>query len=251
MADQPRHEPLEASGFFRDGRSARQLVPGTIARGYLRDDPILFTGRAGTSQAAPSDQGAAPTDTGGQTGREGAGDVGATEDAPTGQAGRQGQVGQEQTTEGGQERGSIIPGGGEQGQQPGQQQAGQEGEAPAELFPFPITLEVLELGRERYNIYCAVCHDRVGTGQGVIVQRGFSRPPSLHIERLREAPVGHYFDVITNGWGAMPNYGYMIPVRDRWAIIAYIRALQLSQNATIEDVPPEQRDQLASEEQRP
>jgi mono/diheme cytochrome c family protein len=116
-------------------------------------------------------------------------------------------------------------------------------------FPFRITGEVLERGQERFNIYCAVCHDRVGTGNGRIVQRGYVKPPSYHIERLRKAPVGHFFEVITHGHGGMPDYGTQIPPRDRWAIIAYVRALQESQNSRIEDVPADERKRL--EEARP
>ncbi|MCI0402198.1 MAG: cytochrome c [Acidobacteria bacterium] len=106
-------------------------------------------------------------------------------------------------------------------------------------FPFPVDRAVLERGRDRYNIYCAPCHDRVGNGNGVIVLRGYRQPPSLHIDRLRNAPVGHHFDVMTNGLGAMPDYAAQVNVRDRWAIAAYIRALQLSQRATTAEVPPE------------
>ncbi len=113
-----------------------------------------------------------------------------------------------------------------------------------ETFPFPITRRVLERGRERYDIFCAPCHGRDGYGEGMIVQRGFRQPPSFHTDRLRRAPVGHFFDVITNGFGTMYSYASRIPPEDRWAIIAYIRALQLSQNATLEDVPPAERRRL-------
>ena len=106
----------------------------------------------------------------------------------------------------------------------------------SELFPFPITEEVLRRGHERFDIYCSPCHDRVGTGQGVIVRRGMKRPPSLHITRLKEAAPGHFFNVITNGFGAMFSYSARINPEDRWAIAAYIRALQLSQGATAGDV---------------
>ncbi len=164
MRDQPRYEPLEASSFFEDGRSARPLVPGTVARGHLRTDAHLYTGKSG---------------------------------------------------------GTLV-----------------------DTFPFPITREVLEEGREQYNIFCSPCHDRVGNGQGMIVQRGFRPPPSFHIARLREAPVGHFFDVITNGFGAMYPYAERIPPRKRWAIVAYIRALQLSQHATLADVPEDERHRL-------
>lgn len=113
-----------------------------------------------------------------------------------------------------------------------------------ETFPFPITRRVLERGRERYDIFCAPCHGRDGYGEGMIVQRGFRQPPSFHTDRLRRAPVGHFFDVITNGFGTMYSYASRIPPEDRWAIIAYIRALQLSQHATLEDVPPAERRRL-------
>jgi mono/diheme cytochrome c family protein len=104
-------------------------------------------------------------------------------------------------------------------------------------FPFPITRAVLEHGRNRYMIYCVVCHDPLGTGQGKIVERGYTPPPSYHSERLRAVPVGHFYEVITNGYGSMPEHKQQIPPRDRWAIAAYIRALQLSQHFAIADLP--------------
>jgi hypothetical protein len=164
MAEQPRYDPLEASTFFADGQSARPLIPGTVARGYLREDTELYTGKSGKDFT--------------------------------------------------------------------------------HTFPFPVTQAVLERGRERYDIFCSPCHDRTGSGMGMIVRRGYTPPPSFHQDRLREAPVGYFFDVITNGFGAMPDYAAQIPPRDRWAIIAYIRALQLSQQATLEDVPAEERAKL-------
>ncbi|MFN0152630.1 MAG: c-type cytochrome [bacterium] len=124
---------------------------------------------------------------------------------------------------------------------------GKTGAEFAKTFPFPVTREVIERGRERFNIYCTPCHDHVGAGNGMIVQRGFRKPSSFHIPRLQEAPAGYYFDVMTNGFGAMQSYASMVPVRDRWAIVAYIRALQLSQNATLADVPPSEAAQLVSE----
>jgi mono/diheme cytochrome c family protein len=105
-------------------------------------------------------------------------------------------------------------------------------------FPFPITREILDRGQERFNIYCSPCHGVLGDGKGMIVNRGFRPPPTYHQDRLRTAPLGHFFDVITNGFGAMPDYSMQIPPHERWAIIAYIRALQLSQNANVADVPP-------------
>lgn len=110
------------------------------------------------------------------------------------------------------------------------------GGATMTSFPFPVTKVVLDRGKERYEIYCAPCHGKTGAGDGMIVRRGFSQPPTYHQDRLREAPVGHYFDVITNGFGAMYPYASKVSPEDRWAITAYIRALQLSQNATSADV---------------
>ena len=121
---------------------------------------------------------------------------------------------------------------------------GKIGGVVADIFPFPITRTDLERGRERYNIYCTPCHDYTGSGQGMIVQRGFQRPPSYHIDRLRQAPVGHFFAVMTSGYGAMYSYASRVSPEDRWRIAAYIRALQLSQNATLNEVPESERHQL-------
>ncbi len=110
--------------------------------------------------------------------------------------------------------------------------------------PLAVTRELLLRGRERFDIFCSPCHGRVGDGSGMVVQRGLRRPPSYHIDRLKDAPDGYYFDVITNGFGAMPSYASRIPVRDRWAITAYIRILQLSQAAKIGDVPPAESKRL-------
>lgn len=158
MHDQPRFKPLARSDFYADLRSARPPVEGTVARGELRDDSYLYSGKLGND--------------------------------------------------------------------------------PGDYMPFPVTAELLARGQQRYDIYCAPCHSRVGDGNGVIPSRGFPRkPPSYHIERLRKAPLGYFFDVITNGFGSMPDYASQIAPRDRWAIVAYIRALQLSQGATRADVP--------------
>ena len=118
---------------------------------------------------------------------------------------------------------------------------GKVGTSPGDYMPFVVTEDVLARGRERFNIYCSPCHSRLGDGNGMIPQRGFRHPPSYHTERLRKAPLGYFFDVMTNGFGAMPDYASQIPPRDRWCIVAYIRALQLSQNATMTDVPAGQR----------
>jgi hypothetical protein len=118
---------------------------------------------------------------------------------------------------------------------------GKIGNNPGDYMPFPVTDAVLARGRERFNIYCTPCHSRLGDGNGMIVQRGFRQPPSYHTDRLRKAPLGYFFDVMTNGFGAMPDYASQIPPRDRWCIVAYIRALQLSQNATVADLPTGQK----------
>jgi mono/diheme cytochrome c family protein len=164
MHDQPSYSPYEASSFFADGQSARPLVAGTVPRGHLNDDPLLYTGKENGENAM--------------------------------------------------------------------------------VFPFPITEQVMARGQERFDIYCAPCHGRTGQGDGMIVRRGYRRPPSIAADRLRDEPVGHFFDVITNGFGAMPDYAVQIKVTDRWAIVAYLRALQLSAHATLEDVPAAERDKL-------
>jgi mono/diheme cytochrome c family protein len=164
MHVQPKYKPLAPTSFFDDGRSERPVVPGTVARGHLQIDELLYTGKV---------------------------------------------------------NGAL-----------------------AETFPFPITRWDLARGQERYNIFCSPCHGQLGDGQGMIVQRGFPPPPSYHEDRLRQAPVGHFFDVITNGYGRMYSYASRVSPEDRWRIIAYIRALQLSQHATVNDVPESDREQL-------
>jgi mono/diheme cytochrome c family protein len=165
MHDQPRYKPLAKSDFFGDERSARPLVEDTVARGHLRDDSLLFTGKAGADFA--------------------------------------------------------------------------------DTFPFRVDAAVLRRGQDRFGIYCTPCHGQVGRGDGAVVRRGFRiKPANLHVDRLRQKPAGYFFDVITNGFGAMQDYSAQIGVEDRWAIVAYVRALQLSQNARIEDVPPAHRGEL-------
>lgn len=177
MQDQPKMKPYRSSTFFRDSLSSRRPVEGTIARGLLKTDKELFTGKkaqaAGAPQATPA--GPQPAGTSGSVGNAAA----YPDDVTT--------------------------------------------------FPFPITLEVMARGKQRYEIFCSACHGLTGYGDGIVVRRGFRRAASYHDDRLRQAPVGHFFDVITNGWGAMPSYASQVPVNDRWAIIAYVRALQLSQ----------------------
>lgn len=166
----PRYDPFSPSTFFPDGRSERPLVPGTVARGHLRTDELLYTGRIN----------------------------------------------------------------------------GQ----PANEFPFPITKADLKRGQQRYDIYCTPCHDYTGSGEGMIVRRGFPAPPSYHTAKLMNAPAGHLFDVMTNGYGTMFSYADRVSVKDRWRIAAYIRALQLSQDATLNDVPASERLKLMTDKEK-
>jgi mono/diheme cytochrome c family protein len=164
MHDQPKYSAFEKTTFFPDGSSARTPIAGTVARGDLRDDSVLYTGK--------------------------------------------------------------------------------EAEQSATMFPIAVDEHVMARGQERFNVYCSPCHGRTGEGDGMIVQRGFSRPPSLLEPRLRDVPPGHFFEVITNGFGAMPDHAAQIKPADRWAIAAYIRALQLAGSATIDDVPAAERSKL-------
>jgi mono/diheme cytochrome c family protein len=164
MHDQPKYQPLEESSFFGDLQSSRAPVPGTVARGQLNDDALLYTGKADGADAT--------------------------------------------------------------------------------VFPFHVDERVMSRGQERFNIYCTPCHGQTGLGDGMIVRRGYRHPPSLADARLREAPAGHFFDVVTNGFGAMPDYAAQITPADRWAIVAYVRALQLSAHATLAEVPATERGRL-------
>jgi mono/diheme cytochrome c family protein len=113
--------------------------------------------------------------------------------------------------------------------------------APVTTNPLPLSRDTMLRGQERFNIYCSPCHDRVGSGEGMIVQRGYKQPPTFHSDRLRGVPDGYFFQVMTNGFGMMPSYAAQVPAHDRWAIVAYIRALQFSQHATVADVPASER----------
>jgi len=123
---------------------------------------------------------------------------------------------------------------------------GKQGTMPVDVLPVAVTPALLRRGQQRYGIYCTPCHGQTGRGDGMVVQRGYRRPPSFHIDRLRNEKTGYFFDVITSGFGAMPDYAAQVTVADRWAIVAYLRALQLSENARLEDVPADRRDALAS-----
>ena len=114
---------------------------------------------------------------------------------------------------------------------------GKVGNATVKELPFPVDAAVLDRGQERFNIYCAPCHDATGSGKGLVVQRGYRQPPSFHEDRLRNADAGYFFDTMTSGFGVMPDYRMQLSARDRWSVVAYIRALQLSQHAAAADVP--------------
>jgi mono/diheme cytochrome c family protein len=121
---------------------------------------------------------------------------------------------------------------------------------PVEAFPFAVSAAVMARGHERFDIFCSPCHGRTGAGDGMIVLRGYRKPPTFHQDRLRQAAPGYTFDVITNGFGAMPDYAQQIPVQDRWAIAAYLKALQRSQNATLGQVPADARAALEAPDKR-
>ncbi len=204
MADQPCYKPLDPSGDSSHGLSARAPAPGTVARGHLHTDWALFTGRAAPPIVPTTQTGSGDSQTNGSGAAAGG-------DRPTGAA----EVSAAQLAQ----YKDVV-----------------------DEFPMPVTREFVEHGQQRFMIYCAVCHDPLGTGDGKIVERGYTRPPSYHIDRLRSAPVGHFFRVISQGYGSMPSYGSQIPVSDRWAIVAYIRALQLSQHVPEGDVTAEERE---------
>jgi mono/diheme cytochrome c family protein len=125
-------------------------------------------------------------------------------------------------------------------------QTGKVNGEPVNTFPFAITKADLDRGEERFNIFCTPCHGKTGEGNGMVVQRGYRQPPTYHSDRLREAPVAYFFDIMTNGFGVMPDYRSQIPVEDRWRIVAYIRALQLSQHASAADIPADELRRLES-----
>lgn len=204
MQDQPRYEAYEASKFFKDGLSSRPLVEGTVPRGYLREDTHLYTGKKSAGGQSQSGHSASAPTTASNSNSGAALAAGAQSSSTSGAA--------------------MFP-------------------DDVDTFPFPVTKEVVARGQERYQIFCSMCHGATGAGDGMVVRRGFKQPPSYYTEDLRNAPVGHFFDVITNGWGSMPRYSQQIPVQDRWAIIAYIRALQLSHPAIEPDKSKQARPQ--------
>jgi mono/diheme cytochrome c family protein len=172
MHRQYRIKPFRGSALFADGSSARPLPPGTVPRGFLRDNRAFWAGQ------------------------------------------------------------------------------GPDGKFVAEV-PMPVTKALLDRGKERFNIYCSPCHGRTGLGQGMVVQRGFKQPTSFHIDRLRNERIGYLFDVATNGFGQMSGYASQIPPEDRWAIAAWIRVLQLSQNAPVAMLTSKDREQLEAKSGNP
>jgi len=207
MQDQPRYKPLRASTFFKDGLSSRTPPEGTVARWYLRADKELFTGQSNNTLAGVNNQAQGATTTSNNSNAQGGGATMQTTGSNSNNAGAPQS---------------------KQNPQAGANAAAAGEANDAQDFPFPVTQEVLERGRERFQIFCSVCHGLTGEGDGMIVRRGFRKPPSYHEDRLRQARVGYFFRVMTEGYGAMPSYRSQVPVQDRWAIAAYIRALQLS-----------------------
>ncbi|HLL72579.1 MAG TPA: cytochrome c [Pyrinomonadaceae bacterium] len=228
MQDQPRYEAYEPSKSFSDGQASRPYVEGTVARGFRNMNTAYYTGKNASGGGA------------GQSAAGGAGGL-----TPLTSAGVTAPNAQGAAAGGSQTGGDVNVRGNVAGNVPGGAGGGGQSGTPGSVneFPFQITEKELNRGEERFNVYCAMCHGQTGYGDGMIVRRGFRRPPSLHDDRLRGETLGHFFDVITNGWGAMPDYAQMIPVEDRWKIIAYIRALQLSQNTPVAEVPENLRNQ--------
>ena len=253
MQDTPRYEIYEPSTFFEDGQGSRPFVEGTVPRGerFRNADAYQYTGQqpgAGGGQAGGAQ-------TGGTAASSQAQGAGATGGVGTAAANVQSTAqGGGQSTGDVNVRGNVaggIPAGAQQQTQAGvgQAGAGQGATFPGpDLFPFPVTEQAVNRGQERFAVYCSMCHGPTGEGDGMIVRRGFRRPPSFHEDRLQagNSNAAHFFDVITNGWGAMPSYADMIPWEDRWMIIAYVRALQLSRRANVNDLPPDVRGRIGA-----
>jgi mono/diheme cytochrome c family protein len=227
MQDQPRYEYYEPGDkkFFPDGASSRGTVEGTVARqpggaGAYRDrEDYFYTGKAAGAQAG-----------------------GVPASLPSMQT---------NAAVGAQAGASTLVRGNVSGGAPGAAVSTATG--GPDVFPVTIDKAALERGRERFQIYCTACHGATGEGDGMIVRRGFQRPPSFYDDRLQEntTPASHFFDVITNGWGAMPDYAASIPPDDRWKIIAYLRALQLSRRLRLEELSPEEQNRVRTSGQQP
>jgi mono/diheme cytochrome c family protein len=237
MQDQPKYEYYEAGDkkFFPDGASSRSLVEGTVPRqpggaGAYRDrEDYFYTGKgAAGGGAAVSGQPGGGAQTAAQTGGVGAA-------LPAMQTG---------LAAGAQAGASTLVRGNVSGGVPGAREATETG--GPDVFPIPIDKAALERGRQRFQIFCVACHGMTGEGDGMVVRRGFQKPPSYYDDRLQEnrTPASHFFDVITNGWGAMPDYASQIPPEDRWKIIAYVRALQLSRKLKLEELSPDEQNRV-------
>jgi mono/diheme cytochrome c family protein len=213
MQNQPKYKVYRGSTFFKDGLSSRALPEGTVPRGYLRADASLYTGKKDKTQAGQNASGAQQNT-----------------------QGQQSQNAQSQNGGGNTNNGGSTGAGGSTS---ASSAASNIYEDDVDTFPFPVTPELVTRGQERYQIFCSMCHGLSGYGDGMIVRRGFRKPPSYYEDKVRQAPVGHYYDVITKGWGAMPAYADQIPVQDRWAIVAYVRALQLTVRPGGSDGPRE------------
>ncbi|HJQ33652.1 MAG TPA: c-type cytochrome [Pyrinomonadaceae bacterium] len=238
MQDQPKYKYYRAGDkkFFADGASVRPIVEGTVPRqtgGEYRDrEDYFYTGKGqgGSVSQLPG---------GGAQGGAQSGGVGAA--VPAMQASVATGTLANATPN---VRGNIAGG------VPGAREAAATG--GPDNFPITIDEAALRRGRERFQIYCTACHGMTGEGDGMIVRRGFRKPPSYYDDRLQEGttPAAHFFDVITNGWGAMPDYAAQIPPEDRWKIIAYIRALQLSRKLNIQELSPEEQNRVRTSAQR-
>jgi mono/diheme cytochrome c family protein len=233
MQDQPKYKTYRAGErkFFADGASVRPLVEGTVPRrgaggDYIDRDDYLYTGKAAGQAGAQG--GAAP------------GGVGAAVPNVQMDSASSSLAGASQNV-----RDNAAGG------VPGAREAAATG--GPDVFPFEIDEAALARGRDRFQIYCVVCHGFTGEADGMIVRRGFRKPPSYYEDRLQEGvtPASHFFDVITNGWGAMPSYSAQVAPEDRWKIIAYIRALQLSRKVKIEELSPEERQKVLSGAKEP
>ncbi|MDT7806552.1 MAG: hypothetical protein QOJ70_365 [Acidobacteriota bacterium] len=240
MQDQPRYEYYEAGDrkFFPDGASSRPLVEGTVPRQmgheYRDREDYFYTGKvAGASGAVTTttQQPGGGAQTGGQVGGMGT----AVPVISTGM------------TAGTLAGASANVRGNTAGGVPGAREAAATG--GPDNFPIVIDEAALQRGQQRFQIFCIACHGMTGEGDGMIVRRGYRKPPSFYDDRLQEGvtPAAHFFDVITNGWGAMPDYAAQVPVEDRWKIIAYLRALQLSRRLRMEDLSPEERGRVTSD----
>lgn len=220
MYDQHKVRPLGEEEFFADKRGSRDFVPGTISRGQLHADRWLYEGRYPEGYLSPEAQQAI-----------------ADAKARIAAAGTAEQTEEAKKAAPAKDEAAPVT---DPMQDPTVQAAIAKSPKAGELvqeYPFAITQATLERGKERFNIFCSPCHSQTGNGRGMVVMRGYKQPVSMHDERLRNSPPGHFFDAMTNGFGVMPSYRSQIPVEDRWAVVAYVKTLQLSQHVAYADLP--------------